>query len=95
MPIMIRILGSLNNFLGKKEMSLQAPAKKINIRWIINQLTEKNALFSEALIDPILGCSKPNALILLNGVEISNLEGFDTNVFDNSEIIFLSVTHGG
>jgi hypothetical protein len=33
--------------------------------------------------------------MLLDGVEVNNLEGLGTVVGDGSELVLLSVTHGG
>ena len=38
---------------------------------------------------------KSNALILLNGKEISVLNGLQTKVKDGDEVVFVPVVHGG
>lgn len=47
------------------------------------------------LIDPDLDDPRPNALILLNGREISVLNGLGTKVADGDEITLVPVVHGG
>jgi molybdopterin converting factor small subunit len=47
------------------------------------------------LIDPDLDDPRPNALILLNGREISVLNGLGTEVADGDEITLIPVVHGG
>jgi len=47
------------------------------------------------LIDPDLDDPRPNALILLNGREISVLSGLGTEVADGDEITLIPVVHGG
>ena len=47
------------------------------------------------LIDENLEEPKPNALVLVNGREISVLNGLATKVRDGDEIVFVPVVHGG
>ncbi len=51
--------------------------------------------FKDALIDPELKDPRPNALILVNGKEISVLEGLETEVNKGDEIVLVPVSHGG
>jgi molybdopterin synthase sulfur carrier subunit len=39
--------------------------------------------------------SQPNALILVNGREISVLNGLQTGLKDGDEVVFVPVVHGG
>ena len=47
------------------------------------------------LIDSDLDDPRPNALILLNGQEISVLNGLGTEVADGDEITLIPIVHGG
>ena len=47
------------------------------------------------LIDPELNDPRPNALILVNGREISALKGLETRVHEGEEIVIIPVVHGG
>jgi molybdopterin converting factor small subunit len=47
------------------------------------------------LIDPELENPRPNTLILVNGKEISVLNGLDTMLEDGDEVVFVPVVHGG
>jgi molybdopterin converting factor small subunit len=49
----------------------------------------------DVLIDRVVGSYAPNALVLVDGVEASNLEGLSTRLRDGSTLVFLPVTHGG
>ena len=51
--------------------------------------------FKEALVDPVLREPLPNALILVNGKEVSVLDGVGTVVGEGDEVVFVPVTHGG
>jgi molybdopterin converting factor small subunit len=47
------------------------------------------------LIDKELNDPRPNALILLNGKEISVLDGLKTGIEDGDEVTLIPVSHGG
>jgi molybdopterin converting factor small subunit len=47
------------------------------------------------LIDPELNDPRPNALILVNGKEISVLKGLETTVKEGDQIILIPISHGG
>ncbi len=45
--------------------------------------------------DQELNDSRSNSLILVNGREISVLEGYETKLCAGDEIVFVPVVHGG
>jgi molybdopterin converting factor small subunit len=52
-------------------------------------------MLKQTLIDPELEDPRPNTLILINGKEISVLNGLETMLKDEDEIIFIPVLHAG
>jgi molybdopterin converting factor small subunit len=47
------------------------------------------------LIDPELDDPRTNALILVNGKEVSVLQGLNTKIKDGDELVLIPVVHGG
>ena len=47
------------------------------------------------LIDPELNDPRPNALIIVNGKEISVLKGLETEIKEEDEVVIVPVSHGG
>ena len=47
------------------------------------------------IYDPVLNSPIPNALIILNGIEVNNLQGLETQVKEEDKLVIISVTHGG
>jgi len=94
--VKIRLIGILRGIAGKEELTI-----KLKENDTVNNLIQKLAKslseeFKSTLIDSELNSPKPNALILLNGREISILpEGLETKVKNRDEIIIVPVTHGG
>jgi MoaD family protein len=79
---------------GTDHLSLET--KRSDMNNIIKVLAK--SFPSEArklLVDPDLDDPRPNALILLNGREISVLNGLGTEVADGDEITLIPVVHGG
>jgi MoaD family protein len=79
---------------GTDRLSLET--KRSDMNNIIKVLAK--SFPSEArklLVDPDLDDPRPNALILLNGREISVLNGLGTEVADGDEITLIPVVHGG
>ncbi len=91
----IKLIGTFRKLSGKNQfpMKLKEPAV---VKKVIHKLTETfSPEFKQALIDPELNDPRPNALILVNGKEISILNGLQTNLNKNDKIIILPVSHGG
>jgi len=94
MHIRVRMLGTLREAAGSHEKALNLPGEA-SVSTVIQALIDGNRGLEDALLDPVLGSPVPNALILLDGVEVNNLQGLDTEVREGSELVILSVTHGG
>jgi len=93
--VKVRLLGVLRRLSEKSEFLLRLE-KPVSAGEFVQRLAE--ALppeFGRALVDPELRDPRPNALILVNGREISVLKGLHTEVNDGSEITLIPVSHGG
>lgn len=93
--IKVRMMGLLKEASGRTEEELildDGADISTVIRILVNEHGEE---MKNALLDPVLQNPLPNALVLLNGVEISNLLGLTTTVGDGDVLVLLSVTHGG
>jgi len=94
MRIGVRMLGTLRDAAGIGEKSLNVNEGS-DVDHAIRLLLEESPSLEEALIDSVLESPLPNAIILLNGVEIGNLQSLKTPLREGDELILLSVTHGG
>ncbi|MFB0558249.1 MAG: MoaD family protein [Candidatus Bathyarchaeia archaeon] len=91
----VRMMGTLRDATGRseEELSLEEGADVSSaIRELIDEHGEE---LERALVDPVIQSALPNALILLNGVEIGNLKGLVTALRDGDKMVLLPVTHGG
>lgn len=81
--VRIRALGVFRELFGSKLLTLELE-KDASVKSLVQKLVGSE-------VDNVW----LNALILVNGREISVLNGLETVVSDEDEIVFLPVSHGG
>jgi molybdopterin converting factor small subunit len=94
MAITVRFIGSLRASLKKSELSLVVK-KTLSLKRFMENIIKKNPKLEAALISPELNDPRLNALILVNGKEISVLNGMNTVLKDGDELTIVPVVHGG
>lgn len=94
MRVSIRLMGVFRGDGGKKEVTLDVPLDS-TVGTVIEQLINDDKSLRSAIWDPQTNSPSPNALIMLDGVEINNLSGTETPIKPNQEIVILSIVHGG
>lgn len=94
MPVKLKFLGSLRHASGKDQVILNC-VSGLSVLDIINAASKRKPCLRRNLLDRQLETPKPQALILVNGREISVLDGLATKVNDGDEVIFVPVVHGG
>jgi len=94
--VRVKLTGILKGISGKEVVILNFE-RPTAVKEVIFRLAEMFSMeFRRALIDSELNSPKPNALILLNGREISVLpKGLESEVKNGDEIVIIPVTHGG
>jgi molybdopterin converting factor small subunit len=92
--VRIKLLGVFGRAYGTDEVKLRI-GKDEKIREVIWKIARSSENFRRVLIDPVLESPLPNAVILINGKEISALDGLKTSVMDGDEITLIPVIHGG
>ena len=90
----LRFVGSLRSASGKSRATFEFE-HAISLREVLKKLVEERLRLRRVLIDFELDDPKPNALILVNGKEISVLDGLKTVLKDGDEVVFVPVLHGG
>jgi molybdopterin synthase sulfur carrier subunit len=93
--VKVRFLGVLRGLSGKGWVPVES-LRPITVRKVVQKITEAfSPEFKRVLMDPELEDPRPNALILVNGREISVLRGLETEVNDGDEIVLVPISHGG
>ena len=93
MPLTLKFIGALRQISGKTQLTVnfqEGMSLKDLVTKISQEMPQLEKTFSDQLND-----SRSNALILVNGREISVLNGLETKLNDGDEIVFIPVVHGG
>lgn len=93
MPLSVKFIGALRHMSGKTQLSVNYQ-KGMLLKDLIAKLSQKMPKLAKTFKDE-QNDSKSNALILVNGREISVLNGMETELGDGDEIVFIPVVHGG
>jgi molybdopterin synthase sulfur carrier subunit len=94
MAITVKFIGALRHVSGAGELALDSKGE-ISMRELISNITKEMPALKRSLLDQQLEDPRPNALILVNGREISVLNGLETNLKDGDEIVLVPAVHGG
>ena len=94
MTITVKFVGSLRHVSGVNELAL-TPKEGFSVKELMIEIAGELPELKRSLIDPHLEALRTNALILVNGREISVLDGLETNLKDGDEVVLVPVVHGG
>jgi molybdopterin synthase sulfur carrier subunit len=94
MIVTVKFVGAFRSISGKSKFTLKL-VNVVSLREVLRKIVEKLPRLKRVLIDPELEDPRPSTLILVNGKEISVLNGLDTMLKDGDEVVFVPVVHGG
>ena len=94
MAVIVKFIGALRHVSGAGELALNCK-DNFSIRELMRQVTEEVPALTRSLIDQQLEEPTPNVLILVNGKEISVLNGLETTLQNGDEVVLVPVVHGG
>jgi MoaD family protein len=94
MVLTIKFIGAMRHITGKTQLTLNCE-KEISLKDLFAKIGQEMPAFKKSFSDQQASDSTSNALILVNGREISVLNGFETKLCDGDEIVFVPVVHGG
>jgi MoaD family protein len=93
--VKVKLLGVFRGLSGRSQLSIEVDEPAV-MRKFVKKLAESfSPEFKRVLVDPELDDSRPNTLILVNGREISVLDGLATEICDGDEVVLIPVSHGG
>ena len=93
MSLTVRMLGVLRE-ASPNEHTINL-LEGATVESVLRDLMAEDGRLENALWDKEVDSPFPNALIMLDGVEVNNLEGLETAVNRGQELVLLSVVHGG
>ncbi len=94
MRVKVRMLGVIREAGGSNETYVDVN-EGASISDTIKALIGDDLALETTLWDKQVDSPLPNALIMLDGIEVGNLQGMDTPVSAGQELVLLSVVHGG
>ncbi len=94
MPLTVKFIGALRHLSGKTQFTILFQ-DSISIKKLIDKISQEIPELKHTFSDQELNDSRSNSLILVNGREISVLNGYETKLDDGDEIVFVPVVHGG
>ncbi|HJW66069.1 MAG TPA: MoaD/ThiS family protein [Candidatus Bathyarchaeia archaeon] len=93
MTITVKFVGALRHAAGRETRLVDCG--DCSVKELICNLTQRKPELRRNLIDEELGDQRPKALILVNGREISVINGLNTALKDGDTVILVPVAHGG
>jgi MoaD family protein len=93
-PLTIKFVGALRHLSGKTILTLDYQQGN-SVKDVVASISQQIPALRHTLSDSDLNDSRSNSLVLVNGVEISVLSGYETKLSDGDEIVFVPVVHGG
>jgi len=94
MPLTVKFLGAFRHLSGKTQLTLELQGDS-TVRSLIAQLSQDIPSLKRTFTDGDLNDARSNSLILINGTEISVLDGYETKLNDGDEVVLVPVVHGG
>ena len=94
MAITVKFLGALRHISGAGELALNIKGV-LSIKELMNEIVREVPALKPSLTHQQPEDLRSNTLMLVNGNEISALNGLETNLKDGDEIVFVPVVHGG
>lgn len=94
LKVTVRFVGVLHEVFKEKRTELKF-ARSPTAKEVVEKLAETSSEAKRNVLETETNQIHPALLILVNGKEISALEGSETRVEDGSEVVLISVSHGG
>jgi sulfur-carrier protein len=94
MPITLKFIGALRQISGKSQAKIDFQ-ERLTIKILVAKASVEMPQLGKIFSEQQLGDANSNALVLVNGREISVLDGLETVLHDGDEIVFIPVVHGG
>ncbi|MDR2707944.1 MAG: MoaD/ThiS family protein [Nitrososphaerota archaeon] len=95
MSVTVKFIGALRHAANKSTMTINCPTN-FSIKELIQKiLTDIPEIKTDIINQQADGTMKSTVLLLVNEKEISVLNGLDTLLTNNDEIVFIPIAHGG
>ena len=93
MAITVKFIGALRRESGGNTQIVHCA--QCTVKDLIEKVSGSSPELKRNLVGGEGGNVRPNSLVLVNGREISVLNGLGTVLQDDDEVVFIPVVHGG
>ena len=93
MAITVKFIGALRH--ASRVNTRVLDCEECSVKELIDKISRQLPELRRNLIHGELDDPRPNALILVNGREISVMNGLNTALKDGDEVVLVPVAHGG
>jgi molybdopterin synthase sulfur carrier subunit len=94
MLLTLKFIGAMRQISGKNQLIVNIQDGN-TLRELIEQIGKNTPELPKIFGGQKFGNSNSNSLVLVNGREISVLNGLDTKLMNGDEIVLIPVVHGG
>ena len=94
MLLTLKFIGAMRQISGKNQLIVNIQDGN-TLRELIEQIGKNTPGLPKIFGGQKFGNSNSNSLVLVNGREISVLNGLDTKLMNGDEIVLIPVVHGG
>jgi MoaD family protein len=94
LAVKVKFVGALRHAAGAEELSVDCE-EGFSVRELLGDLVQQVPELGRSLVNQQTDSATLNALVLVNGREVSVLGGLEAAVKDGDEVVFVSVVHGG
>ena len=94
MVIKVKFVGALRNIVGVNKKTFDYK-NDISLLFLINLIIKELPSLKKNIVIQQNEEFRLNSLILINGTEISVLNGLETKIKNDDEIVFVPFIHGG
>jgi molybdopterin synthase sulfur carrier subunit len=92
--ITTKFFGAFRHVVGAGEITLNIKGA-ISVEEMLKEIARELPAFKHGLNDQKPEELRSNALILVNGREISVLDGLETKLKDGDDLVLVPIVHGG
>ncbi len=93
MTINVKFVGALRRISSSDIQTVDCG--ECSVKELVQKITRRSPTLRRNIVAGERTNERPNSLILVNGKEISVLDGLETALKDGDEVVFVPVIHGG
>ena len=96
MSVTVKFFGNIRRVMGKEQLMLSLdPSRTYRIGDVLRDIIEPGGDEISAMLVEMQKKSRETVRVIVNGKEISSLEGFETEVQDGDQITIFPLVGGG